>query len=66
MGERKYNIEHRKTRTQYMLYEDQVSWIKRVYDRQRFKSESEFVTHLMSLGIQAYTKGAIENEHHRD
>ena len=57
---RKYNIEHRKTRIQYMVYEDQVSWIKRNHDKDEFKSESEFVCYLLSLGIQQYQAQRVE------
>lgn len=63
---KKYNIEHRKIRSQYMIYEDQLAWIKRNHNKDEHKSESEFVTHLLSLGILAYResllKEASENE----
>lgn len=58
---RKYNIEHRKTRIQYMVYEDQVSWIKRNHDKDEFKSESEFVCRLLALGMNAYTNDKLES-----
>jgi hypothetical protein len=57
---KKYNIEHRKVKTQYMLYEEQVSWIKRNIPPD-FKSESEFVSHILSLGIQTYQDGVSDH-----
>ena len=56
MDKRRYNIEHRKKRSQYMVYEEQISWIKRNCDKNRFKSESDFVTYLLSLGIQKHVE----------
>lgn len=56
---KKYNIQHRKIRKQTMIYEDQQSWISRNQPKD-FKSESEFISYLISLGIQAHTKGAAQ------
>lgn len=62
---KKYNIEHRKERTQWMMFEEIVSWVKRNRDEKEFKSESEFATHLMSLGIQAYQKERTNEQPNR-
>ena len=56
---KKYNIEHRKIRSQYMIYEEQLAWIKRNHNKDEHKSESEFVTHLLSLGILAYRESKL-------
>ncbi len=50
----KYDIKHRKVRLQSMIYEDQLAWIKRNHNKKEHKSESEFITNLISLGIIAY------------
>jgi len=58
---KKYNIEHRKTRLQSMVYEDQVAWIERNHDKDEHKSQSEFITHLLSLGILAYRENKLKD-----
>lgn len=58
---KRYNIEHRKTRLQSMIFEEQYAWIKRNHDKEEFKSESEFITRLLSLGILAYREQKIES-----
>lgn len=63
MGEhqpKKYNIKHRKVRLQAMVYEEQIAWIKRNHDKTEFKSESEFISCLLSLGIIEYKRQKLE------
>lgn len=59
---RKYNIEHRKVRKTTMLYEDQLSWIQRNQPGD-IKSESEFISYLLALGMQEYMRAALEQNH---
>lgn len=61
MTTKKYNIEHRKTRLQAMVFEDQLAWIKRNQDKNIFKSESEFITHLISLGIKQHKENLLRD-----
>lgn len=51
-----YHKEHRKKRKTTMVYEDQLSWIARNYNREKFKSEAEFICHLLALGMQQHTE----------
>lgn len=59
---RKYNIEHRKARKTTMIYEDQLSWIQRNQPAD-IKSESEFISYLLALGMQEYQRIALEQNH---
>lgn len=53
---RKYNIEHPKSKKTTMIYDDQLSWIRRNHDAEQFKSEAEFICHLLALGMRQHTE----------
>lgn len=59
---RKYNIEHRKVRKTTMFYEEQLSWIGRNQPAE-FKSEAEFLSFLLSLGIQEFVRIQLGENH---
>lgn len=66
MGERKYNIKHRKVRSQYMVYTEIDHFIKDNWQHHGFKSASDFANHLYARGIQSFKNDLLNEVSHDD
>jgi len=64
MGNRKYDIKHRRVAKRTMFFEEHLSWIER--NKPDGMSEAAFISDLLGMGIQVYQKSAVFQENAKE